>query len=514
MAILAIPAALVVAGLVVHSWKTRGARDTAFFFSFALLFGILRGNTIWWITTVHFPGDFPYIFKNKLIGVFHDSLVADMGWILCLYVGSYLSLCVLERIPALQGRLFPMVTLACLFNATLSYAVESTAIEMGWWGWNLGVHSEVLRDVPMAGIIAWFSVGFDFLVPYLLVRHYRRPGEWWPWLALLIFPLHMLTHLSNTRVSDVLPIVPYNIWHWGMVLATMFLPFAVKLRLRRPWLDAAYLPGAPPSAPAGQNAPAVGIFVRNLPMIGIGVVLSVLFVSDLLIVRSPELAATKAALVYFVLLAIPQIPAWSVLGVAVLAAIMGGQLFHAPLVVPITYYAFRGVAIWPRVPLLKWAYVLVPLALTWSYYDWSMQKHARDQLYLSTTFQGVELVKQGNVDAGIAMFNDAIAIKPYSLRAYEGLSMTYVQLKRYDDALAAMSRVAELRPVSPLIQENIGGIHMLRGDLDAAERAFLRAIELKTKDDYARQMLQEIARLRRAGSPPPSQQDAPGAPEQ
>ena len=120
MAVLAIPAAFAVAGLVLHSIKTRGGRETTWFFLCALLFGIIRGNTIWWITTVHFDDDFPYLFRNKLIGVFHDSFVADMGWILCLYLGSYLAYCVLERIPEIRSRIFAAVALASLFNGAIS----------------------------------------------------------------------------------------------------------------------------------------------------------------------------------------------------------------------------------------------------------------------------------------------------------------------------------------------------------------------------------------------------------
>ena len=499
MAILAVPAGLVVAGLVLHSLKTRGRRDTAFFFLFALLFGILRGNTIWWITTVHHAGDFPYIFKSKLIGVFHDSIVADMGWILCLYIGSYLAFTMLERIPQLKGRLFATISLACLFNATLSYAVEATAIEMGWWGWTLNVHSDLLRDVPMAGIVAWFSVGFDFLVPYYLIRYYRKPGQIWPWFSLLIFPLHMLTHLSNTRVSDALPIVPYNIWHWGMVLATMFLPFLSRLQFRRAWLESRFIPGG---SPARDGEPSASRFVVWLPMLGVFTVMAVLFVSDLLIVRSPDLATTKASLVYFVLLALPRIPAWAVLALALLLAAVGGQVFWVPLLVPGFYFALKGYALWPRYPVLKYACLVVPLVMTWSYYDWSVDKHEKDREYWVINEQGMRLMEAGHLEQATSLFDQAIALKPDSIKAYQNLFLAYVNLQRYDDALRAMNAVAEMRPVNEEIRENIGSVHLMRGDLDAAEAAFTRALELEPKSAYSREMLQEIARLRRAGATP------------
>lgn len=31
----------------------------------AAVFGILRGSIIWWITTIHFQGKFPYIFQRR-----------------------------------------------------------------------------------------------------------------------------------------------------------------------------------------------------------------------------------------------------------------------------------------------------------------------------------------------------------------------------------------------------------------------------------------------------------------
>lgn len=492
MAVLAIPAALTVAGLVYHSIKTRGARDTAYFFLFALLFGIARGNTIWWITTVHFEGEFPYLFRNRLIGVYHDSFVADMGWILCLYSGTYIAVSVLERIPLLKNRLFAIISLASLFNATLSYAVESTAIDMGWWGWTLSTQSDILRDVPTAGIVAWYSVGFDFLVPYLLIRHYRKPGQFWPWLSLLIFPLHMLMHLSNDRVADLLPIVPYNIWHWGMILSMLFLPFLSRMELSRPWIPSGFVPRGAPA----EGDPVVSRSVRILPFLGLGLVLSVLFVSDLIIVGVPGLTTTKAALIYFILLAIPAIPAWTVLALGIVMAVLGGKLFWVPLLVPGFYYALRGYGLWPRYPFLKLVYLLVPIILTWSYYDWSRDKHEVDLRYLTMNAQGVQLQESGDFAGAARVFDQATDVKPYSIRAWQNLSLTYVQMKRYDEAIEAMNRVAELRPVSVPIQENLGSIYMMKGDLDNAEVAFRRALEIDAGADYSRDRLRDIEGLR------------------
>ena len=79
MIILVIPAILVVIGLILHSRSFRGKQDTLYFFLFAALFGIARGNIIWWITTVHFDGKFPYIFQRQLLGVYHEGLFCEKG---------------------------------------------------------------------------------------------------------------------------------------------------------------------------------------------------------------------------------------------------------------------------------------------------------------------------------------------------------------------------------------------------------------------------------------------------
>ena len=493
MLVLAIPAALVVTALIVHSLRTRGRNDTLLFFGLALLFGILRGNVIWWITTQHFEGEFPYIFAANPIGVFHDSLVADLGWILCLYLGSAIATSLLASLPHLQNRLFAIVGLACLFNGALSYAVEATAIEMRWWDWSLSTESDWLRDVPIAGIEAWFSVGFDFLIPYFLIRHYRKSGQWWPYLSLLIFPLHMATHLSNTRISTSLPMTPYNVWYWGMALVTMILPFSCKWELRRPWLAAQALPlsrlGPSDSAPWSR-------LTRWIPPLGLAVVLAVLVSSDLLVVRMPELLITKAALIYLAVLAFTPIRPWIVLVAAGILAAIGGKLLVPPLVVPAYYLALRGSAHFARWPLLKPAYALIPLLLTWSYWDWSVQKDALDRRYRELTELGRQAAASRRIDEAIDYWRQATELKPKSVPAWENLMLLYTNLSRLDEAEQTVQHLLELRPSSEEYHANLGGLYLLRGRLDESERWFRRALELDEHSEYSRQMLAQIARLR------------------
>jgi len=411
--------------------------------------------------------------------VFHDSFTADAGWILCLYLGSTLALRTTERIPWARGRIFPALSLACLFNACLSYAVESTAMRMGWWQWNLSTQSSMLREVPMVGIIAWFSVGFDFLLPYYLIRHYRSKRQIWPYLSLLVFPFHMTSHLFGNRISTLVPVTPYNIWHWGMVLAVMLLPFLSHIRFGRPW------------------ARTEGRILRAVPAAGLGVVIGVLLVCDLAIVREPGLLIAKIPLFMYVGLSLGELPWAPVLLAGAAAAALGGRLFLTPLAVPLWWAALEGRALWARLPALRYVYLAVPLVLTGVFYHWNRERDAVDRLYAATVAEGLDAARGGDLRQAVQALEEAAALKPNSLPAYQHLGVLYSKLKRYDEAERAYRKVLQLRPLSEEARVNLGNVAFLRGDLDQAERWFAEALSIRPDMEYARKMLSHVRKLKK-----------------
>jgi len=493
MAILVLPAFCVLVGLIVHSLKFRGRRDTLYFFIAAALFGIIRGNVIWWITAVHFQGKFPYVFQNRVMGVYHDSFTADAGWIVCTYLGVFLAWRIADRIPWARGRVFALVSLSCLFNVGLAYAVESTAITMGWWEWTISTKSAVLRDVPLAGIEAWFSIGIDFLLPYLLIRHVRRPGQWWPYLSLLIFPVHMLTHLSNQRVSALLPVVPYDIYYFLLFMAVLVLPFVSELRLARPFF---------PERALGrdkQGAPIRGIkpfLERSIPFFGLGVVVGVLLFCDLVLHRNPSLLVAKIPLGLYTLLAVPALPPLAVLILAAILPVFLGVFLLPPIMIPLFFFALRGRSLWPRRPWLRWAYVAVPLVLTAWFYVWSHQRDEVDRRYWAL-IQNAKVVAATNPSGADQELVQAVNLKPYSLPAHEARVMLAFQTKNYDQAEAILKHMLELRPISEEISANFGNLYLLRGNYDEAERWFKKALAINPQHAYSREMLQNLDRLRK-----------------
>ena len=497
MAILVLPAFFVLVGLILHSVKFRGQRETLYFFIPAALFGILRGNIIWWITTVHFQGKFPYIFQHRVMGVYHDSFTADAGWIICTYLGIFLAWRITDRIPWARGRVFPLVSFSCLFNVCLAYAVESTAITMGWWEWTISTKSAVLRDVPLAGIEAWFSIGIDFLLPYLLIRHVRRPGQWWPFLSLLIFPVHMLTHLSNQRVSALVPVVPYDIYYFLLLLAVLVLPFVSELRLTRPFFPDRALgrdkQGAP--IPGRKNA-----WEQSLPFWGLGIVLGVLLVCDLGIHRNLSLLVAKIPIGLYTLLAVPAVPPLAVLGLSVVLPLFLGIFLVPPILIPLFFLALSGRALWARRPWLRWAYAAVPIVLTIWFYVWSHERDEIDRRYWAL-IQNAKVAAASNPTGADQELVQAVNLKPYSLPAHEARVMLAFQTKNYDQAEEILNHMLELRPISEEINANFGNLYLLRGNYDEAERWFRKALAINPNHAYSREMLQNLDRLRHGEQP-------------
>jgi hypothetical protein len=498
MAILVIPAGLVLAGLIFHSIRFRGRRETLYFFLAAAVFGIVRGNIIWLITTVHFEGAFPYVFQNRLLGVYHDSFTADAGWMVSAYIGAFLAFRITDRIPWTHGRVFPFISLACLFIACLSYAVESTAITMGWWNWTLSTKSRIFLDVPLAGIWAWFSIGTDFLLPYVMIRCVRRPGQWWPYLSLLFFPVHCLTHLSNTRVSNLVPIVPYDIYYWFTLLVVLILPFAVDLKMHRPFFPARALGRTQTGKVAPGARPALA---RSLPFLGLGAVVGVLLVCDLGVNSDPALLIAKIPLAFYTLLAVPAVPPLALLAGAAVLPILGGTFFAAPVVVPLFFFALRGRDVWARAPWLRWAYLVVPIGLTLWFLAWSRDRNEVDLRYWALINSGKALT-QTDPDSAAGKLELAIELKPDSLPAREQLVLLSMKEKNLDRAEKILREMLELRPISEDIHANLGSVYLMRGNYDEAERWFRKALSLNPKHAYSREMLANLDRLRR-GNPWP-----------
>lgn len=265
--ILALPSLVVLALLVWHSGRTLPRRRAVAFWVSVAVYGVLRGMAVAWVTREGLGASLPYQIRDPLLSVFGVSLQEVAGWAIVAYLAWWLG----ERFARQEkkgARLFLQVAWGCLFLGAISWAVEAAAIAAGWWHWTVPAGSEVLLRVPWIGLVDWFFVGTDFLLPFLVLTAPALAGRPARFLALLLFPLHMASHLWIAPLSEGIPIPGFHLVHW------LLLGLVVWLAVRSPVRDEAF---------AGESL---------LPAAALGIVLLDVALVELLLVERPELLAS------------------------------------------------------------------------------------------------------------------------------------------------------------------------------------------------------------------------------
>ena len=85
-------------------------------------------------------------------------------------------------------------------------------------------------------------------------------------------------------------------------------------------------------------------------------------------------------------------------------------------------------------------------------------------------------LRAGQSERALALLEDLHAADPTSFAVYDKLKEAYVTVKRYDDALALVAdRMERTAPTANLLAE-VGRLHVLKGDLDAAAGAWEDAV--------------------------------------
>jgi len=265
--------------LIIHSVKSRGVRTTLYFFLSAFLFGVVRGNSVAYLSSDE--NGLPYVFSDALIHVGKAELPACIGWVFSLYLSWTLAEGVLHRRPGLGRAVFPLSSFAIVAMGCFSDAVETTASGVGWWRWNI-IH----RATPLLpggthlfGIVEWMSAGLDFLVPFLLFRTSRGARSALAWACVLLWPLHWATHWK----FDIAPGMPhaYEIYH-----AIIVFTVPIFVLLRTPTL-------------AEEPERRVSRGVAFIPMLALAGMFAVLVATDLGVLRDPELLISLFPLAVF-----------------------------------------------------------------------------------------------------------------------------------------------------------------------------------------------------------------------
>jgi len=83
--------------------------------------------------------------------------------------------------------------------------------------------------------------------------------------------------------------------------------------------------------------------------------------------------------------------------------------------------------------------------------------------------RAVDHVADGDLEAAVTSYREALALDPDYADALEGLSMALADLERYEEALVAARRVVELAPEEQLAYTNVSRIYQRAGDVPKAE---------------------------------------------
>ena len=83
--------------------------------------------------------------------------------------------------------------------------------------------------------------------------------------------------------------------------------------------------------------------------------------------------------------------------------------------------------------------------------------------------RAVDCVAEGDLEAAVAAYRQAIEVEPDFADAWEGLSMALADLGRFGEAITAAERVVALVPDELLSYTNISRICQKAGDVPKAE---------------------------------------------
>lgn len=210
---------------MVHSYFTKGLRLTLTFFLFAFIVGIEKEfNSFFAFDFPAFQRPPPFFFPS------HNSILVNIimvifGWVFIFYLSWIISERINKRLDFFRGKIFPVLFFSGLITASMSYAIETASVSVGWWKW-------VFKDSRFTNFLggginffaleAWFYFTIHFLGAYFLVEcsKYKRS----PWKALFLF-IYLIRIYSILFFNSSIPReIEERIALIGLVLFSIFCP--------------------------------------------------------------------------------------------------------------------------------------------------------------------------------------------------------------------------------------------------------------------------------------------------
>jgi hypothetical protein len=330
--LLLLPAALAFILLLAHCYIYRGMRLTLIFFGGVFLHTFMKELTHIYVRcgTNLLP---PYEMVGRGLQILRLPLIVYIGWAMTFYLGWYLAEGILKRIGSFSDRVFPTIVWSALIAGAISYCVEATAINAGWWVWlSADARFKDFLVAPFSALEAWPAEASHFLLIFFLCECSRHRKQWWRlflysfviWLAIFAIFIYFYTNFGRLtpliRVYDTVRILL-------PVLFMFFYP--VKLEFTR--LD---------SVSPKKNR----FFYGALPLFGLGLVLSICVITDAMILKKMGLLISTLPLIMFTMLSFKKIPLSVILALAVFSLISGNRKLYIACLPVIIFLMFMAYA--------------------------------------------------------------------------------------------------------------------------------------------------------------------------
>lgn len=278
---------------ILYAYFKYGTRATFNFFFFAFFIaslkeGPMRINGIWTKNPA-----MPYEFLKGHSSIIVNTFLAMFGWVFTFCLAWYIADKISQRLSSGKGYIFSVLLLIGLVTASIGYAVEATAIGIGWWHWTMEDirMARFLVGVPFITIITWMHFPTQYLfAPYFLINCSKFRKVSWKGLFFLIPFLHSLT--ADFKPEFVRVSVEYT-----ALIALIILGFTSSLRFD-------YAEARLPGLPRFLKHKWLGL----LPMLIAFLLLFILVFFDLTKAKDVKLLISLFPLLFLILLAIKKIP--------------------------------------------------------------------------------------------------------------------------------------------------------------------------------------------------------------
>ncbi len=314
--------------LIIHSYYKRGFRLTFNFFLLSFIAGMRKEagtflgtpiSKMKYPTPFVHPHDYPLVFS---------VVNTTVGWMLAFYLSWCIAEKITAKLPYFKGKILPTLFFSGLVVAALSYAIEATAINIGWWKWvffDKHFSDYFVGGVHLFALSAWFYFAVHFLAPFLLIECSNfRKADW----KCLFFLIPFLRTCTMIFLGSDLPRMLYEFIFFILLTALMI---SNPLDFNYPEFQARII-----------KRRFIVKLIRAFPLIVSLLILLVLIYVDLVKVGDGSLLISLLPLILLIMLSLRLLSPWFVaLSIAILVLVFGKVAI--PALIPVLVFLFLSV---------------------------------------------------------------------------------------------------------------------------------------------------------------------------